>query len=284
MDSDVILDALNFALAGAREGFGPFLGVFLQGRGYDPALAGIVMGLAGFSGLVATAPIGAFVDHTASKRAGLALAVSGIAFGAVLLVAARLLWVAAIAQVIIGVADTSVAPFVAALTLGVVGRRLYGARVSRNEIFNHAGNAANAAVAGVLAYFWGLGFVALAIIVMAAASALLVFRINKNAIDHRIARGGDLEALPIFREIMAETSRANVGLGLVMTTYGAGAALSPIFAGAVAQSFGFRACFVALALLAGAGLAIWLVAARRTGLDPLGVQSRTIPRDDVQAQ
>ncbi|MCJ2070529.1 hypothetical protein MKK75_17295, partial [Methylobacterium sp. J-030] len=38
------LGALNFALAGAREGFGPFLGVYLQKQGFDPAATGFAMG------------------------------------------------------------------------------------------------------------------------------------------------------------------------------------------------------------------------------------------------
>ncbi|VVB43588.1 protein of unknown function [Beijerinckiaceae bacterium RH AL1] len=53
------LSALNFALAGAREGFGPFLGVYLQARGFDPALTGLAMSVAGVSGLIATTPIAA---------------------------------------------------------------------------------------------------------------------------------------------------------------------------------------------------------------------------------
>ena len=48
---------LNFALAGAREGFGPFLAVYLQARGFDPALTGLAMSFAGVSGLIATTPM-----------------------------------------------------------------------------------------------------------------------------------------------------------------------------------------------------------------------------------
>ena len=77
------LGALNFALAGAREGFGPFLGVYLQKQGFDPAATGFAMGLAGFAGLLATTPVGALIDRTAYKRAALAAAVLAIALGAV---------------------------------------------------------------------------------------------------------------------------------------------------------------------------------------------------------
>jgi MFS family permease len=52
-----------------------------------------------------------------------------------------------------------------------------------------------------------------------------------------------------------------------MTAYGAGATVSPVLAGAVAQHFGFPAAFVAMAIVAGGGLVIWLAspAARQIG-------------------
>ncbi|MGJ4765238.1 hypothetical protein, partial [Bifidobacterium longum] len=62
MQPTTSLLALNFALAGAREGFGPFLGVYLQQQGFEPASTGLAMGLAGAAGLVATTPLGALID------------------------------------------------------------------------------------------------------------------------------------------------------------------------------------------------------------------------------
>ena len=184
------LDALNFALAGAREGFGPFLGVYLQHEGFDPARTGFAMSLAGIAGVVATTPLGALIDRLKAKRAAVVAAVVGIALGAVLVVLTRSLGVVALGQTIIGIADSSLAPLIAALTLGLVGRGAYTARVARNEAFNHAGNAANAALAALLGYTLGLGFVALAIAVMAAATTGVVLRIDPGRINHEEARGG----------------------------------------------------------------------------------------------
>lgn len=185
------LEALNFAMAGAREGFGPFLGVLLQGEGFDPAATGIAMSLAGLAGVVATTPLSAVVDRIRSKRGAVGLAVALIAAGAALVVLTGSLWVVAIGQVLIGVADTSLAPLVSAMTLGIVGRARYAAQVARNETFNHGGNAANAALSAALGYAFGLRWVALAIAVMAAATAGVVSRIDPATIDHETARGGD---------------------------------------------------------------------------------------------
>lgn len=206
MQATIGLDALNFALAGAREGFGPYLGVYLQQRGFDPAATGTLMGVAGAAGLLATTPLGALIDRTTMKRGALAVAVVALALGAALLVATDNLWLIGGAQLVIGVADAAVAPLLAALTLGLVGQGAYPARLSRSEAFNHAGNAANAALAAGLGYAFGLHYVAAAIAVMAVASTLVVSRIDPGVIDHREARGGEADDRGIWRTLFGTPS------------------------------------------------------------------------------
>ena len=372
------LDALNFTMAGAREGFGPFLGVYLQHEGFDPARTGFAMGLAGIAGVLATAPLGALIDRVRTKRAAVALAVTGIALGACLIVSTRQLWVVALGQIVVGIADTSLAPIVAALTLGLVGPDRYADRVARNEAFNHAGNAANAALAGILGVLLGLGWVAAAIAVMAVLTTAAVATVDAGQIDHQMARGGRPESdrtwavlfssrpllllaavvflfqtangamLPFIAQALTAggrdpslttgamsvvaqvsmagasllvprlarlaghprvlgvallivavrgvlaavsydpvvvglvqileglamglagvaipalvanmtcgTGHAGAGLGGVMMAYGAGAALSPVLAGVVAQTVGFHASFLALASVAVLGTMVW---------------------------
>ena len=199
MRTNVGLDLLNFALAGAREGFGPFLGVYLQARGFDPAATGIAMSLAGASGLLATTPIGAAIDRTTRKRTAMLLSVTAIAVGAVVIVATKHLWAIGAAQLLIGIGDTAVAPLVAALTLGLVGMDAFAARMSRNEAWNHAGNAANAAIAATLGYTLGLGWIALAIAAKALASALALTGIHPARINHTQARSGEADERSTLR-------------------------------------------------------------------------------------
>ena len=378
MRTKTSLDALNFALAGAREGFGPFLGVYLQAKGFDPAATGLAMSVAGVSGLLATTPIGNLIDHIEAKRTMLVVAVCAIAVGAVAIVATRKIWLIGAAQLLIGLGDTSIAPLLAAITLGIVGQQLFAERVSRNEAFNHAGNAANAALSAVLGYAFGLGFVALAIVFMAVASSAIVAQISPAKIDHDRARSGEADERTTFRAlvqtpglillavtvmlfqtasgallpflaqartsagsdpsittgvmtvvaqvtmvgaallaprvakrvgyshvmtsalaiaavrgilaahatswtsviavevlegaamglngvaipalaatVMQGTGRSSAGLGAVLTAFGAGATLSPLVAGFVAQHFGFANSFYALAAIAAVALLIW---------------------------
>ena len=63
------LEALNFFMADVQAGIGPFLGVFLQARGWGTDLIGTVMTIGGVAGMLATSPAGALVDATRHKRA-----------------------------------------------------------------------------------------------------------------------------------------------------------------------------------------------------------------------
>ncbi len=218
-----VFDALNFSLAGAREGFGPFLGVYLQGRGFDPVTGGSLMAGAGGSGSLPTTPIGALIDRTTHKRVAIALAVFAIAGGSLLIVLTHATIPIAAGQVLIGIGDTAIAPLMAAVTLGVVGQEAFSARTARNEAFNHAGNAANALLAAALGYVFGLGYVALAIVVMAVTSSIVVNRLPAGAINHAVARSGEQDDRGLLRVFTTTPSLILLALTVMMfqTTNGA---------------------------------------------------------------
>jgi predicted MFS family arabinose efflux permease len=90
----------------------------------------------------------------------------------------------------IGAASAVIPPALAALSLGLVGRRRMDARISRNESFNHAGNFAAAALAGTLGQWLGYDWIFYLVCAFAAGSAAIVNLINSSEIDHDLARGG----------------------------------------------------------------------------------------------
>ena len=379
MRAKTSLDWLNFVLAGAREGFGPFIAVYLQAEGFNPATTGVVMALAGVGGLTCTTPIGAWVDHSKRKRELLMLAVAIIAIGAIAIILLKNIYLIGLAQLVIGVGDTALAPLLAALTLGIVAHAVFAERMSRNEAFNNAGNATRSALAAALGYFFGLQYVAVTIVASALATVLVVRGIPPAAIDDVVARAGEKDDQPTWRallrmrgllllavtvmiyqasssamlpflaeartaagsdpslttgamcvisrgfmvpaallaprvarrrgysgvmsivlamviaratlayfahswatvvlveiieglsvgmalvaipvlnaEVMAGTGRANAGLGLVLTTFGAGATLAPLVGGIIANRFGFGGAFIAYAIIASLGLVTWI--------------------------
>ncbi len=184
------LDALNFFLADVRQGLGPYLAIYLlTERHWAEDQIGFVMTIATLSGLVAQTPAGALTDISHSKRA-IIIAAAFVVTGASILLPFTLSFVFVAGSQ--AAADTAAAffgPAIAAITLGIMGPRAFTRRIGRNESFNHAGNAAAAAIAGFGAWKYGPIIVFYLIAVMALLSIVSVMTIKSEAIDYDRARG-----------------------------------------------------------------------------------------------
>ena len=184
------LDALNFCLADVQGGLGPYLAVYLLTvRHWNEAEIGVVMSVAGIAGIAANTPVGALIDWTRAKRFLIAVCAAVVTAGAIALLFASTFRSVAAVQIVIGICGAVFGPSIAAVTLGIVGHRRFGARNGRNQAFNHAGNAVAAGTAGGLAYFWGPVAVFGVIAVLGLASLVSVFAVPATAIDHDRARG-----------------------------------------------------------------------------------------------
>lgn len=183
------LNALNFFIADVRDGLGPFLGVFLQGKGWSPSEIGIVMTLGGLAGMVATTPLGILTDATRAKRAIIIAAAVAIITACTINYFAPDFAVTAVAQMIVGIAGAAIGPAVVGVTLGLVGQNGFAHQLGHNEAFKHAGTASAALLGGVLGYLLGIGAVFALMGLMAAASIVATFFINPTAINHDVARG-----------------------------------------------------------------------------------------------
>ena len=189
MISVLALNALNFFMADVRDGFGPFLGVLLQGKGWTPAEIGLVMTIGGYAGMIATTPLGALVDATRAKRGlMIASALAIIAASTVILVIPTFP-ATSTAQAINGMAGAAVGPAIAGLTLGLVRQAGFAHQLGRNEAFNHAGNVTAALLGGVFGHLFGLAAVFFVMAGMAAGSIVAALAINPRHIDHAAARG-----------------------------------------------------------------------------------------------
>ncbi|USI73399.1 MFS transporter [Sphingomonas morindae] len=183
------LQALNFFMADMQAGIGPFLGVFLQQRGWQTGPIGTVMTLGGVAGMAVTVPAGAFIDHTEKKR--WVVVVTGLC---TVLASFLILWrqsglVVSVSQVATAIAGAAIGPAVTGMTLGIVRQRGFPAQNGRNQAWNHAGNMVGAGLSGWLGWRFGMPaifFLAAAFGVLAIASVL---SIPERAIDHRAARG-----------------------------------------------------------------------------------------------
>lgn len=207
------LDALNFLLADVRDGLGPYLAIYLlTERQWDQAAIGLVMSVAGVAGIVAQTPAGALIDRSRAKRALIIAASVAVTCASVTLPFLASFELVAATQALAGIAGAIFAPAVAAVTLGLVGPKLFARRTGRNEAFNHAGNALAAAIAGTTAYFFGPGVVFWLLAAMAVASIAATLSIPPGAINDEIARGLDGVA-----EADAGAHRAPSGFQVLLT-------------------------------------------------------------------
>ncbi|MET0743582.1 MAG: MFS transporter [Microvirga sp.] len=195
------LDAANFFLADVRDGLGPYLAIYLLTvQHWDEATIGIVMSVAGLAGIVAQTPAGALIDRTHGKRLVVIVAALVVTVGSLALPLMPQFTAVAVTQALTGVAGSIFAPALAAISLGIVGPKMFAARIGRNEAFNHAGNATAATIAGITAYVFGPIAVFWLMAAMAVASVFAVLSIPADAIDHDLARGFKDEAGPADRE------------------------------------------------------------------------------------
>ena len=186
------LDWLNFFLGNVKDGLGPFLAIFLMSsQHWDAGSIGIVLTIGGITTAVARGPFGALVDAVRWKRTLIAVGVLTVALAAVAMALIPTFWSVAAAQLFTGAADAIFPSAVAAISLGIVGRKMFTHRVGRNEAYNHAGNVATAIVAGIAGYLIDPSAVLWIVAGLAFACIFATYAVNANAIDHDVARGAD---------------------------------------------------------------------------------------------
>lgn len=189
------LDALNFLLADVRGALGPYLNVFLvTQQHWSQSSVGLVTTVSGLLGLIAQTPVGALIDATRAKRALIVVALAILAAGAVAIYAWPSFWPVMIANTAIALVGDVFGPAVSALTLGLFARGQLARRLGRNSAFDHAGNVAIAALAGLVGWLWSQRAVFLLVPVAAIAGSLATLSIPAGAIDHERARGADDES------------------------------------------------------------------------------------------
>ncbi|QEN15404.1 MFS transporter [Mycolicibacterium sp. ELW1] len=188
------LDGLNFFLADVRDGLGPYLAIYLlatrgPAHGWDEATVGSVITISGLVGLVVQTPAGALIDRIPHRRMVLIVAAVVVTASCLCLPAVHGYVAVTATQSAAAAAATVFGPGIAAISLGLVGGRLLTRRIARNEAFNHAGNAASAGIAALLAIQFGPVVVFWLMAVLALLSVASAARIRDAEIDESLARG-----------------------------------------------------------------------------------------------
>lgn len=119
------VEACNFFLADVQTGLGPFVAAYLAAQGWAPDHVGRALTTAGIVTVLLQSPAGWLVDRAHQKRAILIAGTLVLALGALLLAASSAAPAVCGAQVLIGAAGPFLAPTLAAITMGIVGVRLF---------------------------------------------------------------------------------------------------------------------------------------------------------------
>ena len=182
------LDWTNFFLADVQMGFGSFLAFYLADLGWSWQDVGLALTVGAVAGLLTQIPGGALADAVPWKRALAALGIVAIALSALILAVWPSYPAVFAAEILHGITGGNVGTAIAAISLGLAGRRGMSCRVGRNYRFSAAGNALTAAIMGMLgAYVANRAiFVAAAILCIPALIALR--RIRPEEIDYARAR------------------------------------------------------------------------------------------------
>lgn len=176
--SGIGLSAFIFFMAGVQTGFGPFLPVYLTQSGWTQGAVGFALSLGAIASVVAQVPAGALVDEVQHKKHLCALCIGAIGLSALVLA----IWPGLIsvwgAEIVHAFGAATLTPAIAALSLTLCGPNAFGERVGDNARYASLGNAAAAALLGLIAYRLSdrAVFFLTAILTLPALGALLLVK------------------------------------------------------------------------------------------------------------
>jgi MFS family permease len=146
------LDWLNFFIADVQTGFGPFIAVYLTTHAWTQVEIGLVLTAGGIVTLVGQIPAGAIIDAAPRKRRIAGFAIGGIGLSALAIAAWPIFPIVLAAKVLHSAASCLISPVIAAMSLGLVGRKRLGERLGRNARFASIGAGFAAALMGIIGY------------------------------------------------------------------------------------------------------------------------------------
>lgn len=235
------LDWLNFFLADVQTGVGPFLAIYLAGYKWNEQQVGLALTIGGIAGIVTQTPAGQLVDSVRSKRALIAAGVGGLALGALIIAFFPHFWPVMLAQTLIGGVSSVFIPVVCAISLGLVGPKLFDLRQGRNQTCNSAGNVVAAVAMGAIGYFISNRGIFFFVVAVALPTLVCLSLIRPEEIDYDLARnakdGKDDGHSARLTALLADR-RLFIFLGCAVLFHFANAAMLPLLGEMLAKGRG----------------------------------------------
>jgi MFS family permease len=192
---------MNFFIADVQEGFGAFIAFYLANLNWSQETVGLMLTIGRLASGAALIPGGALTDAVRWKRALVAIGITMIAVAALMLALHPTYLFVILAEILHGATAGIITPAIAAISLGLVGRRAMSCRVGRNQRFDAAGNALTAGAMGVLGSAVGNSMIFLAAAGLTVPALVALGFVRKDDIDYDRARnaGKDQEGRPTLQ-------------------------------------------------------------------------------------
>jgi MFS family permease len=180
------LDAVNFFLAGALAGFGPYVAVYLAAQNWTQENIGFVLSAGALAGLLGQVPGGELLDSTRSKRAMVALGVLVLALSAIIIQFRPDFSLVLIGLTLQGMTGGILGPAIIAISLGLVGHAALPERLGRNQRFASTGSLSAAGLMGLIGYVFS--YRAIFLLVVALTLPLMIALARIHATDIHFGR------------------------------------------------------------------------------------------------
>jgi MFS family permease len=144
------LDWLNFFVAAALTGFGPFVPVYLTLQAWTLVQIGVVLSAQTVTSTICQVPGGALVDAVPQRRLVAAAAIAGLAASALVIAVLPLRLPVLLALLLLAFAGCVLSPAIAAISLMLAGQAGLGERLGRNARFAAMGSGLGAALMGAV--------------------------------------------------------------------------------------------------------------------------------------
>ncbi|MDE2068868.1 MAG: MFS transporter [Bradyrhizobium sp.] len=196
---------MNFFISDVQEGFGAFVAFYLADQKWSQGSIGEMLTIGRVASALSLIPGGALTDVVRSKRALIAVGIIMIAGAALILALRPTVLFVVVAEILHGATAGVMTPAIAAISLGIVGRRAMSCRIGRNHRFDAAGNALTAAAMGALGSYLGKSTIFLAAAALTVPALVALSFVRKEEIDYDRARnaGKDREGRPTLQGLAA---------------------------------------------------------------------------------
>jgi MFS family permease len=176
------LDWVNFFLAGALAGFGPYVAVYLADQKWTQERIGFVLSASALAGMLSQVPGGELLDTTRSKRAIVALGVLVVALSAMIIEFRSSFPLVLFGLTLQGITGGLLGPAIVAISLGLVGHSALPERLGRNQRFAATGSLAAAGLMGLIGYAFSYRAIFLLVVVLTLPLFVALARIRATDI------------------------------------------------------------------------------------------------------